>query len=54
VCDGAISLLLQRAGYDVTTFDIKDYGLPGFRIADYFKLTPPPEIEGVVTNPPFN
>ena len=27
--DGAISILLQRAGYDVTTFDIRDHGLPG-------------------------
>jgi hypothetical protein len=51
--DGTISILLQRAGYDVTTFDIKDHGLPGCRIANYFKLTPPPGIEGVVTNPPF-
>jgi hypothetical protein len=50
--DGAISTLLQRAGYDVTTFDINDYGLPGCRLGDYFKLTPPPEVEGVVSNPP--
>jgi hypothetical protein len=52
--DGAISRLLQRAGYDVTTFDIRDYGLPGVTIGDYFKLTAPPGIEGVVTNPPYN
>jgi hypothetical protein len=50
----SVSLLLQRAGYDVTTCDIKDYGLPGCRIADYFKLTPPRGVEGVVTNPPYN
>jgi len=50
--DGAISTLLQRAGYDVTTFDVKDYGLPGCQIVDYFKL-PPPGIDGVVTNPPY-
>jgi hypothetical protein len=50
---GAISTLLQKAGYVVTTFDIKDYGLPGCQIGDYFKLTTPPEIEGVVTNPPY-
>jgi hypothetical protein len=52
--DGAISILLQRAGYDVTTSDIRDHGLPGCQIGDYFKLAPPPGIEGVVTNPPYN
>jgi hypothetical protein len=52
--DGAISLVLQRAGYDVAAFDIKDHGLPGCQLSNYFKLTPPPGIEGVVTNPPFN
>jgi hypothetical protein len=51
--DGAISILLEKAGYDVTTFDIKDYGLPGCRLGDYFKLTPPPGIDGVVANPPY-
>jgi hypothetical protein len=51
--DGAISRLLERAGYDVTTVDIKDYGLPGCRIGNYLKLAPPPGIEGVVTNPPY-
>jgi hypothetical protein len=51
--DGAISILLQRAGYDVTSFDIRDHGLPGCQLCDYFKLTPPPEVEGVVTNPPY-
>ena len=51
--DGAISILLQRAGYDVTTFDIRDHGLSGCQLGDYFKLTPPPEVEGVVTNPPY-
>jgi hypothetical protein len=50
--EGAISTLLQRAGYDVTTFDIKDYGLPGCQVADYLKL-PPLGVEGVVTNPPY-
>jgi hypothetical protein len=52
--DGAISTLLQKAGYDVTAFDIRDHGLPGCQIGDYFKLTPPPEVKGVVTNPPYN
>ena len=51
--DGAISILLQRAGYDVVTSDIRDHGLPGCQIGDYFKLAPPPGIEGVVTNPPY-
>jgi len=51
--EGAISTLLQRAGYDVTTFDIRDYGLPGCQIGDYFKLAPPSEIAGIVTNPPY-
>lgn len=45
--------MLQRAGHEVTTFDIKDYGLPGCRIADYLKLTMPSGIEGVVGNPPY-
>jgi hypothetical protein len=52
-CDGAISILLQRGGYEVTTFDIQDHGLPGCQTADYFKLAPPPGIEGIVTNPPY-
>ena len=51
--DGAISRLLQRAGYEVTTFDIRDYGLPGCQRGDYLKLTSPPGIDGVVTNPPY-
>jgi hypothetical protein len=51
--DGAISILLRRAGYDVTAFDIKDHGLPGCQLGDYFKLTPRCGIEGVVTNPPY-
>jgi hypothetical protein len=51
---GGISLLLQRAGHDVTTCDIKDYGLLGCLIINYFKLEMPPEIEGVVMNPPYN
>src|ERR1700733_13633333 len=51
--DGAISTLLEKTGYDVTTSDILDHGLPGCQIGDYFKLAPPPEIEGIVTNPPF-
>jgi hypothetical protein len=52
--DGAISTLLQRAGYDVATFDIQDHGLSGCQTGDYLKLTPPPGIEGVATNPPNN
>jgi hypothetical protein len=51
---GGISLLLQRAGNDVTTLDIKDHGLPGCLIGDYLKFTMPPEIEGVVANPPYS
>jgi hypothetical protein len=31
--DGAISILLQRAGHDVTTFDIRDYGLSDASLA---------------------
>jgi hypothetical protein len=51
--DGGISKLLQRAGYDVSTCDIRDYGLPGCLIINYLKLEMPPEIEGVVANPPY-
>jgi hypothetical protein len=51
--DGAISILLGKAGYDVTAFDIRDHGLLGCQIGDYFKLTTPSEIDGVVTNPPY-
>ena len=31
--DGAISTLLQRAGYDVVASDIRDHGLPGCQLA---------------------
>jgi hypothetical protein len=51
--DGAISTFLQRAGYEVATLDIHEYGLPGCEIGDYFKLKSSPEIEGVVANPPY-
>jgi hypothetical protein len=51
---GGISIPLQRAGYEVITLDIKDYGLPGCLIGDYLKWVMPPEIEGVVGNPPYN
>jgi hypothetical protein len=45
--------LFRQAGYVVTASDIKDYGLPGCLIADYFTLPPIPGIEGIVTNPPY-
>jgi hypothetical protein len=51
--DGAIVHLLRRAGCTVTASDIKDYGLPGCLIADYFTLPAPPGIAGIVTNPPY-
>lgn len=50
---GAIVQPLRRAGCTVIASDIKDYGLPGCLIADYFTLAPPPGIEGIITNPPY-
>jgi hypothetical protein len=50
---GAIVTPLCEEGYAVTASDIFDYGLPGCLIADYLTAAVPPDVEGVITNPPF-
>jgi hypothetical protein len=35
----------------VATSDIRDYGLEGCLIGDYFTLAMPPEVKGIVTKP---
>ena len=51
--DGAIVRPLRDAGRTVIASDVADYGLAGCMIADYLTADPPPEIEEIVTNPPF-
>lgn len=50
---GAIVHVLRGAGYTVTASDIADYGLAGCELVDYLAAAPPPDIEAIVTNPPF-
>lgn len=51
--DGAIVRPLCRTGRFVVASDIHDYGLEGCAIADYLRADPPPDIGGIVTNPPY-
>ncbi len=50
--NGAIVKVLEQAGYLVKASDITDYG-EGYPVADYFKTSISPLIQGIVTNPPF-
>src|SRR5271155_2124345 len=51
--DGAIVRPLLDAGFTVIASDIVDYGLDGCKILDYLKARPMPEVQAVVTNPPY-
>jgi hypothetical protein len=52
--DGAIVRPFQDAGFTVIASDIADYGLNGCMVGvDYLTATPIPEVQGVVTNPPY-
>lgn len=52
--DGAIVRPLRAAGHAVTASDIADYGLDDCESGvDYLKAAARPDIEGVVTNPPY-
>ena len=50
---GAIVDVLRGAGYAVVASDIADYGLAGCKLIDYIAAVPPPDVEAIVTNPPF-
>jgi hypothetical protein len=49
--DGAISEVLKKHGYSVTSSDLYDYGY-GKSGLDFLRLQEP--VENIVTNPPFN
>jgi hypothetical protein len=52
--DGALVRPFVAAGFTVIASDIADYGLEGCRSGvDYLKSEPFPEVEGIVTNPPY-
>jgi hypothetical protein len=52
--DGAIVRPLRAAGFKVIASDIADYGLAGCKTGvDYLTAKCPPEVEGIVTNPPY-
>jgi hypothetical protein len=55
VCgDGAIARPLRDAGYEVIATDLVDYGWDGCRSGiDYLTAEPPPGIQGIITNPPY-
>ena len=50
--DGAISRVLEAAGYDVLSSDIADYGF-GCSGVDYLKAPRRNSVDGIVTNAPF-
>jgi hypothetical protein len=50
----ALADVLRAAGYDVTTSDIANYGLPLDFVADFLTTTKAPVgCQAVVTNPPY-
>jgi hypothetical protein len=52
--DGAIVRPLREAGYQVTASDIADYGLDDCRTGlNYLTAKAPPDVGGIVTNPPY-
>lgn len=52
--DGALVRPFEKAGLTVIASDIADYGLVGCMTGvDYLKARPKPEVEGIVTNPPY-
>ena len=52
--DGAIVRPLRAAGYSVIASDIADYGLVGCETGvDYLSEPERPNVEGIITNPPF-
>ena len=52
--DGAMVRPLRGAGYTVIASDIADYGLEDCEAGlDYLKAKPPPDAQGIVTNPPY-
>jgi hypothetical protein len=51
--DGAIVTPLRAAGRFVVASDIHDYGLLECGVLNYLTARTPPDIEGLVTNPPY-
>lgn len=52
--DGAISRPLRKAGYEVLSTDIADYGAECVHAGlDYLHMKCPERIKGIVTNPPY-
>jgi hypothetical protein len=52
--EGAIVRSLEEAGFKVIASDIADYGLTGCRVGiDYLSARPVPDVQGIVTNPPY-
>ena len=51
---GNIVTALRQSGRACYASDIFDYGFSGTKIEDYADAVPEWDVEGVVTNPPFN
>lgn len=51
--DGAISKLLLKAGHNVVSSDIHNYGFKGTLEANYLKCFDKTGVQGIITNPPF-
>jgi hypothetical protein len=51
---GNIVTALRQSGRTCYASDIFDYGFPGTKIEDYADAVPEWDVEGIVTNPPFN
>jgi hypothetical protein len=51
---GNIVTALRQSGRTCYASDIFDYGFPGTKIEDYTDAVPEWDVEGIVTNPPFN
>jgi hypothetical protein len=49
---GAIVRVLESAGHEVVASDIRDYGVRGQVVQDFFEFTDP-ETRCIITNPPF-
>lgn len=50
--DGAMTRIIEAAGYHVISGDIRNRGLPGVVIEDFFEA--PKRADVIITNPPFN
>jgi hypothetical protein len=53
VGEGAIANVLKEFGHQVIASDIHNYGYEGTHLEDYLTATVSPNVEGIVTNPPY-